>query len=64
MTCIGKTLSLYDQCHGDDSNQQPCNYYPSDKFRNGYWAGYSEDEYKNRSHINVCKDTMYVWIIE
>ena len=57
VTCIGKTLSLSDQCQ-DDSNQQTCNYYPSDRFRNGYCRG-SHDKYKNRSHLDICKNEKY-----
>ena len=54
--CIGKAISLQEQCRNNKMSLDVCNHYPYDPFRNQDVG----DFHIERSFIDICNDNRYI----
>ena len=52
--CIGKAISLQEQCQNNKMNLDVCNHYPYDPLRNQEGVLHIE-----RSFVDICNDNRY-----
>ena len=60
LSCIGKSISLQEQCSNYEMSCGVCNHYPHDPFRNLF--GFYEEDIV-RSFIDICHDNRYYLIL-
>ena len=60
LSCIGKSISLQEQCSNYEMSCGVCNHYPYDPFRNLLGSSYDDTI---RSFIDICNDNSYYLIL-